>query len=340
MADSPPATQFDETVTGVTSRIREWVALGVPGIVWIRYVSDTSRDMVLDRLSTDRPIERIRFHPPDPAAGAEWLEEQLKAVPELSVVAVLFSPLLGAGVDALPAAFRSLNLRREAITRLPVTQLWWIPASVAPRAEAEGPDLASWYQVRMTLREIVSELESESPPSMRHISAESLSPAAIQGLEDAVERQRRLVSSDADSYLPQLASALNSLANGYRETQRVEEAEASYSESLAIYRRLAEDNPDIYLPGLASSLGDLATMRSDLGRHEEALPLAEESVRIYRQVAEQRPDAFLPGLASSLNNLANILSELGRHEEALVVGGGIRPHLPPTCAATSRCFPP
>ena len=174
------------------------------------------------------------------------------------MVAVLFSPLLGAGVR-LPGSVSFPKPQTEAMTRLPVTRLWWIPASVAPRAEAEGPDLASWYQVRMTLREIVSELQSESPPSMRQSQRRASAPrrsrvwkTPSRGNADCIVGCR-LVLATARIRIKQPG-------NGYRETQRVEEAEASYSESLAIYRRLAEDNPNIYLPGLASSLGNLATM--------------------------------------------------------------------------------
>ena len=80
MLNSPPRNAIRRDGHGVTSRIREWVALGVPGIVWIRYVSDTSRDMVLDAVY-GCPIERIHsIHPI--RHGAEWLEEQLKAVPD------------------------------------------------------------------------------------------------------------------------------------------------------------------------------------------------------------------------------------------------------------------
>ncbi|SPE32092.1 hypothetical protein SBA3_1840012 [Candidatus Sulfopaludibacter sp. SbA3] len=320
MTNSLSAAQFEETIDGVTARIREWVALGVPGIVWIRYVSEASRDVVLDRLSADRPIERIEFHPPDPRDSANWFEEQLRGTTvgeRLPVVAVLFSRLLGAGEEGVSAAFRSLNLGRETIARLPIIQLWWMPASAAPRAVAEALDLASWFQIRMTLGEIGFDRDAEPSSRGMQTSRGSIGDESVESLEEAVARQRRLAESDALSYLPQLAAALTRLANVYRENRQLEEAEAAYVESLSIYRRLADADPDTHLPDVAMAANNLSNSLSGLGRREEARAIAEESVRIRRQLAQERPDAFLPDLASSLNNLAIRLSDVSRHDEAL-----------------------
>jgi hypothetical protein len=139
MIGGPPASVIEETVTAVTARIREWIGLKIPGIVWIRYVSEVSRADVLERLSFSTAIEQIQFHPPEAAQAAAWLEDQLSGIPtrgSLLVVAVDFSPLFDAGPEGFPAVFRSLNLRREVIARMPLVQLWWIPVSVASKAEA------------------------------------------------------------------------------------------------------------------------------------------------------------------------------------------------------------
>jgi len=38
MIGGPPATDIEETVSSIAARIREWISLQIPGIVWIRYV--------------------------------------------------------------------------------------------------------------------------------------------------------------------------------------------------------------------------------------------------------------------------------------------------------------
>ena len=53
MADPAPA---QDSIVGLAARIESWIALGQPGIVWTRYVSDLSRNEVLDKLSAGRDL--------------------------------------------------------------------------------------------------------------------------------------------------------------------------------------------------------------------------------------------------------------------------------------------
>jgi len=52
-----PSTESEETVSAIAARLREWIGLKIPGIVRIRYVSDASRESVLEHLSFSVAIE-------------------------------------------------------------------------------------------------------------------------------------------------------------------------------------------------------------------------------------------------------------------------------------------
>jgi tetratricopeptide (TPR) repeat protein len=47
-----------------------------------------------------------------------------------------------------------------------------------------------------------------------------------------------LAKANPEAYLPELATTLNNLADLYRATQRMKEAEAAYQEALSIVREL------------------------------------------------------------------------------------------------------
>ena len=138
MTADPAAAQ--DSITGLAARIESWIALGQPGIVWTRYVSDLSRNEVLDKLSAGRDLPRLVFAPPSPEDAAVWLEDRLTEFAQLSpppaVVAVLFpfAPPDDEG-NALWASFRNLNLRRERLARFPFVQLWWISRTPSPRLQ-------------------------------------------------------------------------------------------------------------------------------------------------------------------------------------------------------------
>ena len=60
--------------------------------------------------------------------------------------------------------------------------------------------------------------------------------------QKALALYRRPAQSNPQAYEPDLAHALNNLANLYSDTQRFSESEAMYKEALAIRRRLAQSN--------------------------------------------------------------------------------------------------
>jgi tetratricopeptide (TPR) repeat protein len=140
---------------------------------------------------------------------------------------------------------------------------------------------------------------------------------ALEEAGEAARLYRDLVQVRPDTFGPELARSLTTLATSLSNLGRREEALSAVNEAVCLYRDLAEVRPNHFIPDLALSLNNLANRLSNLGRREEALSAANEAVCLYRDLAEVRPNHFIPNLALSLNNLANKLSNLGQRKEAL-----------------------
>jgi tetratricopeptide (TPR) repeat protein len=168
------------------------------------------------------------------------------------------------------------------------------------------------------------------------IEREANDPSALLTIADAMPEQsvalaalaarlrnriteilRQLAATDADRFLPLLASSLAELGKRLSALGRCGAGLGATQQAVRLFRTLAAANPDAYELELAIVLNNLSNRLSELGRHGAALGPAEEAVEIWRRLAAVNPDAYEPGLAMALNNLANRLSELGRREEAL-----------------------
>ena len=233
-----------DSIDGITDRLREWISLREPGMVWIRYASDLSRKQVLDRLTTGLPLPRFLFEPADADQAGPWLEQALSGfqIPDdaLPVVAVLcpFEPP-GAKRDQLISAFQSINLRREPIARLPLIQLWWIPLALAPAIELAMPDLLSWCKLRLWLNQFPEAAASEE-----------------------VERFRKLASDDPEGFSPKLLESLRNFGNTLSSVGRREDALMAAAESVSLARQSAAERP----ADLGSSLNALSNSQCDLGK--------------------------------------------------------------------------
>jgi tetratricopeptide (TPR) repeat protein len=134
---------------------------------------------------------------------------------------------------------------------------------------------------------------------------------AIQVLEKvAVERP--------DSFLSDLAMALNNFSGCLAARGQFEAAAGPSQRSTEIRRRLAAEQPDTFRPELAWSLHNLATILGRLERWDEALAASSESHEIFGTLAEKWPDAFRPLLAQSCQGLAYFCRAVGKRSEAVV----------------------
>ena len=323
----PLALGERESVHGIAALIREWISLGTQGVVWVRYESDVSRDLMLSLVASEIP--RIAFRPPEPLLAPEWLEKTLAALPGKpeapGVMALLFPPpQSGANVETQPIweSFRMLNLRRESIVAFPLVQIWCAPAAIAARAQLEAPDLASWFLLKFRLDElpppggwtdslIPTELSADGLRDFAQgLPRESL---ALRELKVELGRKRlAAASNDAER-----AGILNNLSVNFTALRNSPEALKAATDAVALYRKLDAASANAFSPYLAMSLSNLATAQSDAGRFDEAVVTAEEAVKIYRHLAGTNPSTFLPELAMALNNFANRQGEIGRRAEAL-----------------------
>ncbi len=116
---------------------------------------------------------------------------------------------------------------------------------------------------------------------------------------DAI-RQLQIVHLDLELKKEHKATSLNNLAVLYNDQNRLEDAENSYIEALAIRRALAEINPSTYEPDVATTLNNLAILYRDQNRLVDAEKSYIEAIAIRRASA----DTYEPDVAMTLNNLA------------------------------------
>jgi tetratricopeptide (TPR) repeat protein len=112
------------------------------------------------------------------------------------------------------------------------------------------------------------------------------------------------------------AATLNSLANLYRDTQRMAEAESAYDEALLMFRQLAKEDPKAYLPDMARILNNLANLYGGTQRMAEAELAYDEALLMFHPLAKENPKAYLPDVANTLNNLATLYGGTQRMGEA------------------------
>jgi hypothetical protein len=312
-----------DSIDGVLAILKDWISFNTHGVVWVKYVSDVSRDLCIERLGKDLAISKIQFQPPDPAFASIWLEEHLSQIPlsnPLPVLCVKFPITLSGSEQTLLDAIASLNLRREDLIQRPLIQIWWIADRLSPLVENVAPDLTSWFKLRLNLREISS--SSLGNPELETFERLRVQPNQYRegSLERALasyENARIKLDPSNPASMASLAAAAGILSSRYSALGMRSEALAPALESLRQFKELAGRDKEAFLPDLAMSLNNLAAVQSDVGMREEALATAQEAVNLNWELSGRNREAFLPDLAMSLNNLAKMQSEVGKWEKAL-----------------------
>ncbi|MFG3701386.1 tetratricopeptide repeat protein [Micromonospora sp. NPDC047620] len=148
-------------------------------------------------------------------------------------------------------------------------------------------------------------------------SSHNLAEWAAELSQRLTDEHRRLTAHDPDTFLPDLATALNNLSVRLADVGRYEDGLAAIEEAVEVYRELAQARPDTFLPDLAMSMNNLSLRLRDLSRYEEGLAAIDGSVKVYLELARARPRTFLPNLASAMINLSVQLGDVGRYEDGL-----------------------
>ena len=312
-----------DSIDGVLAILKEWISFNTHGVVWVKYVSDVSRDLCIERLGSDLGFSTIQFQPPDPAFASIWLEEQLNQVAPsdpLPVLCVKFPITLSGSEQKLLDAMYSLNLRREDLIQRPLIQIWWVAERLSPLVENVAPDLTSWFKLRLNLREITSvrleDLELDAFEKLRVQPNQFREGSLERALASYESARAKLDPLDLSSFAIFAATA-GVLSLRYGALGMRSEALATALESVGQFRQLAIKDREAFLPNLAEAMNNLAALQREVGMRVEALATEEEAVQQYRELAGRNPEAFLPDLAMSLNNLAALQREVGMRVEAL-----------------------
>ncbi|KAF8336628.1 uncharacterized protein EI90DRAFT_3287621 [Cantharellus anzutake] len=142
---------------------------------------------------------------------------------------------------------------------------------------------------------------------------------AYEMASDSVALCRCLVSTDSESYTPDLARALGDLFISSNEVGHHSKALTVIKESVQLWHELVATHPTSYTPDLARALRNLKVSLNKVGRHSEALIVIEESVQLWCELVVTHPTSYTPDLAGALGNLFVSLDKIGCHSEALTV---------------------
>ena len=132
----------------------------------------------------------------------------------------------------------------------------------------------------------------------------------------SLEICRELEKENPNTYLVDLAIALNNLAASHKAVNENIMALKEYKEALEIRRKLAEENPKMYLAYVATTLNNLANLLKEQNEYPEALEKYEEALEIRRKLAADDPK-YLYDVAITLNNLAIFHREINEDEKSL-----------------------
>ena len=124
----------------------------------------------------------------------------------------------------------------------------------------------------------------------------------------AAERQLETLRTILGDRYPDVARAMNTLAQFHHDLGNYDRAETLYKQALTIrYDILGSSHPDI-----AANINDLGLLLFDRGDYEEAKPFYREALAMWHGLGiEESPD-----LAPCLNNLATVLKAEGDYSAA------------------------
>ena len=199
-------------------------------------------------------------------------------------------------------------------------------------------DLGSMYRTLNRLRESESVLEEalaiqrslpqgETQQGFVSLSLENLAQIyfqnatqgnqAIQFQGEAVATFRELAKNKPAIYEPELAQALNNLANFNLGAGNPREAERAAVEATEISNRVAAFNPQAHRPKAAMAFTTLAYIYQTEHRNQDAELAFQKALTIDRQLVADSPQAFNRQLAVVLGEMAQNYQEMGRTADAI-----------------------
>lgn len=130
---------------------------------------------------------------------------------------------------------------------------------------------------------------------------------SIKKYEEILAIYYKLSITMLETYLPDLATALNDLGILYKKTNNLSEAEVKLMKALHIRSKLANTHTNSYhLADLAATLNNLGNLHIDLKKLSSAEEELKESLNIYQKLYQITPMRYLYHMALTLNNLGRL----------------------------------
>lgn len=272
------------------------------------------RDIALSELTLLRDRE--------PEETALWLAGELRTLAPSVVSVSGFAAAFPSG-PKLDRFLQALNYQREQLARPELRQIWWMEAHVGQEFTRQVPDLDSWFQIRLSLTEVVSRFEGPlpswgNPPKvlMERPAADDVSPLEARAL--LAEAKARVEQAARRGELEK--SARRTLDRALRELRQSgagNEADAEERQLREKFPQLwgsgsADSSPSNDDPNIARAISSLAQVLQTANRLADAEPLLRQALAI--DEANLGPDH--PEVARGLDKLAALLRATNRFEEA------------------------
>ncbi len=213
------------------------------------------------------------------------------------------------------AAYRTLNLRREALGEIPHALVFWVRLEGLRRAGTEAPDFSRWQSTIFDLRAEPERAPLEAVPYV-------LTDGFIY--KDKADLERRVslyygLLEEYDSSPPAseeiLVTLLNHLGNALRVLGRWEEVKEVWNRGLKM----------AYLPEHHAALyGNLGVLYMDKGDLEAAEEMFRSALSIYERLGRQK------GIGNQYGNLASLYRNRGElvqaeemYKKSLAIAGAI-----------------
>jgi tetratricopeptide (TPR) repeat protein len=315
VARNDPKAIEPGSIADTVARLAVWAGRPTRALARVEYHSEYTRAEAARRLSDiahrgNIPYNEIEL--PIRHSPSEILGTILERLASLEPGIVSITGFATACPEESRAEFLgALTFNRENLTEFSHRQIWWLTPDFANAFIHTLPDLDSWFDLRLQLRETFPSPTKGAP---RREPSHAKGPS--HRLEDALRRARSLVArfrrakefGASTSELIELAA---------RAADAIDEVGVPHRSKVLADQLLAEANallpdPSFDTDSALRLFNSLANLLVAQGRLAEAKPLVDRALAL----VNGRDGHDEPNVARDLNNLATLLTATNRLAEA------------------------
>jgi tetratricopeptide (TPR) repeat protein len=304
----------DGSIEEVTERLMLWCVRQGGGLARVEWDSVYARQEVVNRLKdslSESGISLVEISlPPGQAANEtvvrliEKLRSRSGSVVSITDIEWAF-PEGGNRLDTLVA----LSFKRETLASLPVRQIWWIPSHLTGQLILGVPDLDSWFQLRLHVKEVPLQ-----PAAMEQMDGKTVSVSEARSLArrfwERLEAARAQDFPEERIWVELAQPTVDALQSAGLEVEAETILMRMFGVRDLLERKLqelrttreGEDDPEVL--SLADRLARLLRDRGDFGGAREFQEQVLETRA--RVLGEEHPETL-----RSMNNLAGTLRAQG-----------------------------